>query len=689
MTRRIGLSLLLLTIALTGTSCPGPKDGNPPDDGSDNQQNTALRRFKSADELRSYFAGQALARYTPSGGWGGQLFTTGGFAPMSAEDASAAAAPASNGSASGESAGTPSSTTNIQEEGVDESDVVKNDGQYIYLIQDNVLHVVQAVPANAPAELATLSLEAGYGKSLYLRGDKLIAVGVVYPPYDPNVGYRPSQAGVTIINVSNPAAPAVEAVLHFEGYLASSRLIENRLYLVLATTPRLPTVSSVSPTPVQQLISNVTTLVGNITPWTADDPVPQAINAMPLEDWIPNYEIVAADGSVVASGDIAGWEDFYRPNDPDGYGICMVVTVDVDNPTSPFAKAAISADAGTIYASTQALYITDTNYSYANGASRTETLVHKIKFVPEGTVYAGSGQVAGRPLNQYSMGEHEDYLRIATTSQQYGDTGITWLNNLYVLGEASDGTLPVVGKIEGIAPGERIYSARFLGNRGFLVTFVQVDPLFTLDLTDPANPKIVGQLKVPGYSDHIQLLDENHLLTIGKDAQTAGSATWFGGVQLSIFDVTDAANPALLYKTIIGGRGTSSEANSNPKAFTYFSARNALAFPIDLYTDNGRPAPAWGRHEFTGLYVYRVTVQNGFELLGRIQSDGGFNSSNCFLPYTGFTRGVFIGDTVYSVTGRNVKSAALDAVGTVLGKVDLSGASALTPECPSVIRTGD
>lgn len=573
------------------------------------------------------------------------------------------------------SSDTPYSSTNLQEEGVDESDIVKNDGQNIYVLRGNIIHVIQALPADAVSEVATIELD-GQGDSLYLREGKLVALTQRWSWYHPWTGSGGAEVDatvsveasdilvggddndgaestVTVIDVSNPAAPVIEATIKFEGSLASSRLIANRLYLVLATTPRLP-----------------------------PNPIPLLINAMPLDEWIPDYETTAADGTVVASGDIGSWQDFYRPDYPDGYSIVTVVTVDVDAPTSPFKTTAISADAGTIYASTEALYVTDTDYDYSSGSSRTDTAIHKLSFTQDGTAYRGTGLVPGRLLSQYSLGEYQGYLRVATTVEEFNNGDARLDNNVYVLKESGseDATLPVVGKIEGIAPGEQIYAARFLGNRGFLVTFRRVDPLYTLDLTDPAAPVIVGELKVPGFSDHIQLLDENHLLTIGKDAQDAGNFAWIQGLQLSIFDVTDPANPTLLHKELIGGRGTSSEANQNPKAFNYYPERQALAFPADVYgTSSG--GPTWGRHEFTGLYVYRVTVENGFEFLGRISSSEGTNAGGCFLYYYGFTRGVFIGDTVYSVTERNVKAADLSAVEATLGEAPLTGAPAMIQDC--------
>jgi hypothetical protein len=303
-------------------------------------------------------------------------------------------------------------------------------------------------------------------------------------------------------------------------------------------------------------------------------------------------------------------------------------------------------------------------------------MIHKMVFTEAGTEYVASGLVPGRPLNQYSLGEYNDYLRIATTLESWSQTGSASASGVYVLGVDST-DLNVVGKVEDLGIGERIYAVRFLGTRGFVVTFKRIDPLYAMDLSDPTNPSVVGELKVSGYSDFMLPMDENHLLAIGKDAQEAGDwGAWVQGVQLSIFDVSDLSNHKSLQNKVIGERGTSSEANYNPKAFNYFAAKNAVAFPIDLYTA-GTVGPEWGELQFTGVMVFSVSVENGFTELGRVstvpetQPDGG-----CWWMYSGSGRGVFIGDNVYAVSDIGVKAAALADMSAILGTVDFTGDAA-------------
>jgi uncharacterized secreted protein with C-terminal beta-propeller domain len=736
-------------LMLTGATC----NVTPSDPTTPQKREAALRPFQSAEEMRAYFADQAVARVTANGSYGGGLgwdsLVTGTVTDTSGTGGATPPTPGAPEATNGSGSDDRFSTTNIQEAGVDEGDVVKNDGNYIYLLKGNTVRIVKAVPPDALQQVASVDLPQT-ADSLYLYGDKLIAlshswgywgywgIGVltanaqtqttpvkvaevdtgsgssgdavsddssasspsVIAPTPPDAVAPPAgdatsppedatsvnQTTVTILNVADPSAPAAVATLTFDGDLNSSRLIQNKLHLVLTTMPPLPA-----------------------------NPTPDAIRAEPLDAWLPNYEIAMPDGTST-TGKTVTWESFYYPANPDGYGITMVITVDVDNPNADFKPVALSADAGTIYASTSSLYVTDTNYDYTLMSSREDTIVHKFDLTGETARYVASGLVPGRLLNQYSLGENNGYLRMASSIQNYsgpiimplpmaGGTGsaaggsatassgsVSTIaqaattqtqngNAVYVLHEgATAGQLDIVGRIEGIAAGEQLYSARFIGDRGFLVTFKKVDPLFTIDLSDPTNPKLAGELKVPGYSEYIHLMDENHLLTIGKDAVDAatggdfGDFAWYQGVLLSIFDVTDLANPQLLHKEVIGTRGTDSEAATNPKAFNYFKAKDALAIPIDLY-EGQTTGPEYGTHTFTGVYVYNVTVGNGFSLLGRISTTDVSSPSWGDMPYWYsydlYTRGIFMGDNVYAVTDSVVRAAPIAAPSNATGTLTL------------------
>lgn len=663
-----------LILAAMGANCIPPLTDPPADD--DGVRELGLRKFESADELRAFLSSQATARYSSSVNTGPWFFNFFPGSPVMG---------ASEGMADDAAGGDRGfSTTNIQEAGVDESDLVKNNGEYIYRLGGAKVHVLKATPVENMAEVAAIAVDPG-ASSLYLRGNTLVVLSQVYSNYyggwgwtEPGMGLDRvvatsdsivsqsadmvggpwadgSQSTVSIFDVTDPANPVSLKTLRFEGDVVSSRMVGGKLHLVMQTYPRLP-----------------------------DTPTVPAIQAMSVEEWMPDVEIVSADGSST-TGDVVSWEGTLRPFEGNGYGMTIVATLDIDNPDAELATTAVTANVGTLYASTEALYLTDTQYTWDTTSARQDTMIHKLAFTETGTDYIASGLVPGRPLNQYSLGEYNGHLRIATTNEMFVMTGEDLSSGVYVLG-VNGSSLDTLGKVENIAPGEKIYAARFIGDRGFLVTFRRIDPLFTMDLSDPANPAIVGELKVPGYSDHIQLLDENHLLTIGRETEESGQFAWVQGVLLTIFDITDMANPQVLKigdteaRVEIGGRGTYSEANADPKAFNYFAEKDVLAFPINLYEGDTTGA-AYGNHAFTGLYVYRVTVENGFEFLGRIASAEGATGNGCFSGYYGTTRGVFIGDYVYSVTERGAKVSPLAAVSTPVGEVTFVGALAPITTC--------
>jgi hypothetical protein len=663
----LGLLVVAGVFACSGATCVQDITTEP--------REAKLQTFKSAEALQAYLADQVIAERNGSNDRIPFLFDVLPMpvaAPPSEADADAVGATDEAGADSGAESD-PFSTTNVQEPGVDESDVVKNDGTYLYLVKNDELRIVQASPVGSLAQVGRLALPASVD-SLYLKDDTVVALSRAWPDWgwdgpiietggtgtatapeaqsadvstaqavssEPVLTFDGGQTTVTLIDVSDRANPTVIETLTFDGGLASSRLIDNHLHLILTMLPVIPY-----------------------------EVTPEEIRAIPLEDWIPDYAAANGDGSSFV-GDMATWDAFYYPANADGYGMTFVVTVDIDDPSAMFESKAISADAGTIYASTSALYVTDTDYDYS-GSWRTDTVIHKFALSDDGADYVASGLIPGRLLNQYSLGEHEGYLRAATTVSSFSDFQSTSANAIYVLGEGETaGELATVGKIENIAPGEDIKSARFIGDRGFLVTFKKIDPLFTCDLSDPTDPQLAGTLKVPGYSEYIHLMDENHLLTIGRDADDMGDFAWFQGVQLSIFDVTDFANPTLLHKELIGTRGTSSEAETDPKAFNYFTPLDALAIPIDLY-EGDTSGPEYGEHTFTGLYVYGVTTADGFSLLGRIATQDVVDPSPyVWWPYDRYTRGVFIGDTVYAVTDSVVRAGPVDNPASLTGDLTL------------------
>jgi hypothetical protein len=687
-----------------------------------------LSRFESADELEAYFKQQILSqndRFTDFvEGWAGEPvdegldFAAAGDEPAAApggEDApEAGQTPPSRGDEEGAF-----SETTIQEEGVDEADVVKTDGTYLYVVNDDwgsdqsQLHIVRAVPANELSLLSTFVLE-GWDCELYLVGDLVVALtdrveqaqfggddlmeffiaffldslsgedeeqGDV-DPVEEFMGLLEGavpkhEAIVTIIDVSDPANPTQVSQTVFEGSIVSSRMIGGVLRLVTAIYPDE---------------------YRNILPLGLPQ-VDALFDFVGLDDLLPSYETVNAGGET-KQGPVVGWGDFFRPADPDGFGVTTIITLDTASPDE-FEAAAVVAEPGLVYASAEALYLTDTEWYF--DFRRVDTDIYKFAF-EEGTVtLAGAGTVPGRVLNQYSMGEYEGYLRVATTTDDtwVWETGerIPSSNGVYILGESA-GELAIVGSIEDLAIGEEIESARFIGPHGFVVTFERIDPLFTLELSDPTKPEVVGELEVPGYSTFIVPVGEEHLLTVGVYVDPDGWG-WSEGVQLSLFDVSNLAAPVRADVTVIGDSNTYSEATTNPKAFTYFAERDLLALPVEHYgwfgiddewiddedgaTDEGQGAGEDGGEEaiemradtpppevigeFRGLFVYRVTTDEGFDYLGRVGTD--VDDEDYWYWWPEFTRAVFIADQVYAVTAQAVVTAPVADLDSVTASLKL------------------
>lgn len=646
-----------------------------------NRQDTGevgLRRISSAAEWIEFFRDQIVARSDqPSRGGiedDGLFFfeTTIALGAPDSGGPAGQADPIFDGAFDADGASPESfTTTNLQEFGVDESDVVKTDGEYFYMLVGSELRIVKAYPPEELTEVASLELNGSpySNATLYLRGERVIAISqpaqvffadvlILEEPLRGDVGdarddssqaepsslsplqaielfglyYDHQKTVVTIVDVQDPGEPQVEVEWTFDGFYVDSRMVDGVLHLIINQAPNIPFELN-----------------------------PAAITVEDIAKFIPTYDTSYADGSE-DSGLLVMWDDFYRPIDPDGHNITTVVSLDTDDLTKKFSSVAVMADPGTIYASTAALYLTDPVFDYF-GEYRETLDIHKFALAKGGAEYVASGSVEGRLLNQFSLGEYEDHLRVATT------TGRPWAwdqqtskNHIFVLAQNGD-SLEVTGSIQDLAPGEQIQSARFLQERCFLVTFRQVDPLFTIDLSNPFAPVVRGKLKVPGFSEYIHLLDDDHLLTLGKAANDEGVVL---GLQLSIFDVRDFGDPQLVASRTIGGPGTYSEAEHNHKAFTFYRQENLLAIPVDLYSKQ------WD-YEFSGLQIYHVTPEDGISLRGEIStsSDTGMG----YPTYFGWTRGIFIEDLIYAVTEVGVQSASIDEPGEIIGSVVIEGSA--------------
>jgi hypothetical protein len=282
------------------------------------------------------------------------------------------------------------------------------------------------------------------------------------------------------------------------------------------------------------------------------------------------------------------------------------------------------------------------------------------------------------------MDEHEGFLRIATTyTKPAADPEEPWrqetANRVSVIGEAASGQLELVGQTEELAVGERIQSARFVGDKGFVVTFVQIDPLFTIDLSQPSAPKVIGELKVPGFSTYIHPLDEDNLLTIGIHVPEPGSPEPVGmrHLKLTIFDVSDFADPREKFTELVGSSQAWSEATSEHKAFNYFADKKLLAIPFSDYAQTWSSEGEYWSSFVSELRVFDIDAAQGIALrgsvsFGEIYREGGvYDWAWYYTPWV--RRSVMASDDadtyIYAISDAGIRVAEADALDAPLATV--------------------
>lgn len=322
-----------------------------------------------------------------------------------------------------------------------------------------------------------------------------------------------------------------------------------------------------------------------------------------------------------------------------------------------------------IYASRESLYVT-LGHTRWDGRGIYHSSTRVFKFALEGGTigYVARGEVPGTILNQFSMDEFRDNFRIATTTgDMWRDDEFTSKNNVYIL----NGDLEIIGRLEGIAPTERIYAMRFMGEKGYMVTFRQVDPFFVLDLKDPEKPEMLGYLKIPGYSDYLHPYDEDHILGFGKEVEEEGEFALDAGFKMALFDVSDVEAPVEKFKLEVGHRGTDSELLRDHRALLFSREKDIIAFPISIRErpedfTGGAPFWGWNRLVFAGAQVYGLDLEQGFTLRGEITHLGPGELPEDYYYWYGhrsfIQRILYIGDNLYTLSPRKVEVHSLPRV---------------------------
>ncbi len=511
----------------------------------------------------------------------------------------------------------PFSGTNVQEAGVDEPDIIKSDGRRIVAIVNAELLVID-VTGPAPVIRGRLALEGG-GHQLLVRGDTALVTASVAPGAPEQVGApapstaSPRQAPTPGPPGTAPAVPPPPTPLPAPtpggpapGIGRPSDLRQaTRLTEVDLDDPAKPTIR-------RSLTLDGTLVDARLTQGTARVVVTSPPQAVAVEDvaeaglrtWVPKTVLRSRVSGRTFTRSVVPCDDVRRPQAFSGLDLLSVLTIDLDRGLFSVDRDAILAGAQTVYASPDSLYVASRAYSRAVEAGTgvpegVRTQIHRYDARgTSATTYRATGEVPGFVLNQYAMSEYEDRLRVATTSEPtwFPDGTATESESRVTVLQEDAGRLGAVGSVGGLGRGERIRAVRFIGDRGYVVTFRQTDPLYTLDLADPAAPKVRGELKLLGYSAYLHPVGEDRLLGVGQEATEQGRRT---GAQLSLFDVSDAAAPKRVAQAPLGA-GSSTNAEFDPHAFLYWDPTRLGVIPLQQYpTSPGDPG-------FTGAVGFRV-----------------------------------------------------------------------------------
>jgi hypothetical protein len=533
--------------------------------------------------------------------------------------------------------GSTHSTTNNQEAGVDEPDLVQSDGRLLLTLRyDRAGVQVVDVSGSVPRPRGFLRLgEVALGGRLLLVGQRLVVVGP--EPYRESPRPQPVRTAVIVVSLADPDAPRVERELFADGGLVAARAVAGRVLLVLQSTPDI---AFATPTEATEGAAR-----------RATDENRRRVRAATLDDWLPDVAVPRTGRTYRAS-----CSRTYSANNDAGVAMTSVLSLDPASDV-PGDHVAVAGSASVVYASVKSLYLTSlqvppptTDGSPPRSPARSTTDVHAFDIAdPARPVYLGSGRVDGTVLGQYSMSEHEGHLRVATTQDPVWEedgTEAELSDNLLSVLRRDDGELVQVGRLTGMGRGERIYGVRFMGDLGYVVTFRQTDPLYVLDLADPVRPVARGELKVTGYSSYLHPIGEGRLLGIGREVDPKSARTI--GTQVSVFDVTDPQRPALHSRQVFP-QGWS-EAEHDPLAFLWWPVARLMVVPLWQH-DGSQDRP------FAGAVGLRVAPDGGLVEVGRLEHPLG-DEDHPRVP----VRNLVVGDEIFSVFDDGVMASSVDTL---------------------------
>lgn len=542
------------------------------------------------------------------------------------------------------------SGTNVHEAGVDEPDLVKTDGRRIVTVSRGVLSVVDPASRRVTGRLA-LDPDAerfsGGEVSLLLHGDRaLVLVGpgpaVRGPvPGGPAVRRANAQARLVLLDLTGP--PRVVGEYRIDGLLVDARQVGATARVVIRSAPRLdfPHLAG-RRTDAQRIAANRA-----------------VIDKATLDDWLPGYEI--RDSVRTVDTGRVGCDRLSRPAGFSGASMVTVLSFDLGaSALGSGDPVTVAADGDTVYSNGARLYVVnDQRWRMWRGgpsaARDISTEIYQFDTAAGTPRFVAAGSVPGWLIGQYALSEWDGHLRVAATTEDTSGRGTSSQSGIYVL-RAEGATLKRVGAVTGLGKGERIFAVRFVGGTGYVVTFRQTDPLYGVDLRDPAAPRVTGELKINGYSAYLHPAGDGRLIGVGQDATDRGRIT---GTQVSLFDVADPARPARVAQHHVPAGW--SEAEHDPHAFLYWAPERLVVLPVrqpgvDTVRADGTKRPPSG-----GVLALRIG-DKGFTVAGTVDHPGGLADGGEWAP---IRRSLMIDGVLWTVSDAGLKATALSGMTTL------------------------
>ncbi|MDA4119356.1 MAG: beta-propeller domain-containing protein [Thaumarchaeota archaeon] len=614
-----------------------------------------LSAFESDSQLQQYITANAKSaqQYSRWGiGFGGGLMFKGG----PAFGGVANGAPAILAAVSSDSSAPSFTQTNVQVQGVDEPDRVKTDGTHLFVSTQNSVSIINAYPPSSAAVLSTLKFPNTSVIGLEMTKDRLMVIdqksggGIAYQKGGGGIMYQQtsgaSNVELLLYDVSNLNSPKLMQNESIPGAYVAARLADGFVYAVI------------------QQPSYVFNGKGNATA------------VMPI----------ASNNGTEAQ--LPASSVFYTSNTAQISYYTIIPSISMATGKENTVTV-LTGPSATVYVSTSNIYVIYTNYpdlfsthgivgdvytggvvSVSNVQQAQNSTVLRAAYSSGSVVVKAAGVVPGSVLNQFSLDEFNGYFRVATGRFAVVGGSATRSDDVYVL----DLGMNQISALRNIAPGENIYAVRFVGNMGYVVTFMQIDPLFVISFKDMTKPTILSELKVSGYSDYLHPLPGGYLIGVGKDAvpsSTIQNVAFYLGLKLSLFRVFDNGTSIQVSKLLIGDRGTDSPVLTDHLAFTFDSTRNVTVIPLTLYKVTGTQGncsgciPPYGDPVWQGVYVIHVN-SSGFNILGKVsQYSGSQNFGDSANNSLQIDRSVIIGDYLYTISQGEVMVSTLSSFSTV------------------------